>query len=130
MANPSPTGEHDNVPRAIEEPRWRDDHEAWRQSIDEWSRMGGGLTPDQPTIEYRAVAIAIFHTAAQYNTGFINPHPTVIATWAYLYQTYHGWLTIDLAERSVHAHFAQSNDGRMVPADVILQAKRITGMEK
>ena len=81
-----------------------------------------------PTAHGRMVATAVFYTAADYNTAFIAPLKIQINAWGASFDLA-PWLSADLATRAVHAHFAQSTDGRMVPGCVIAQAKKILGVD-
>ncbi|MET9286475.1 hypothetical protein [Nocardia beijingensis] len=87
------------------------------------------------TDDDRGVARAVLYTAADYNTGFSAAPENVVVAWARTLCIAHNvemcvdyrrsWMTVDLAVRAVHAHFAQSADGRMLPGDIIHTADRI-----
>lgn len=119
------------------EPRWHGSPEEWAKNVTGWASLSDGgapLTLDRMDVEFpnccaqgMALATMVFYTAADYNTMFSRPHPMILRTWAHLFGVHAHWMTIDAAESAVHAHFETSDDGRMMPADVIAEAKRITG---
>ncbi|WP_343466373.1 hypothetical protein AAI421_14560 [Rhodococcus aetherivorans] len=114
------------------EPRWRDDDRAWKNNILSFMDMAAHMrssarADEQPVSDRaRAVAVAVFYTAANHNTVFRAPLPTQIHAWAQTFDCDESgcreWLTVDLATRAVDAHFSESTDGRMLPAHVLRKA--------
>lgn len=110
----------------IPEPRWRDSDLEWKRNI--WFFMDLGAREfwnqymrDNPIPgQARAVATAVFYTAASYNTAYVAPLPIQIYTWAQTFDC--DWLTVDLAVRAVEEHFAESEDGRLLPSHVLRKA--------
>lgn len=124
------------------EPRWHGDPDAWSENVLATMRMtdelcDSPLTLDRLSVEFptycdhgMAIATIVFYTAAHYNTLFSRPHPMILRTWAHLYGTHAHWMTVAVAEAAVHAHFATSTDGRMLPGHVIAEAKKLTGRDQ
>lgn len=103
------------------EPIWRGDHHAWHRSI---LSYGVPPLPKEPiSSRARAVAVTVFHAASYWNSLFCAPLECQIQNWAVLFDSSHRgqmeWLTVDLAERAVHAYFRESITGRLLPACVI-----------
>lgn len=140
----SPDGSHDQTYREPPAPRWHDDPDTWADTVTSARDMadamrdedGIPLTLDRLLIEFPsycshglAVATMVFYTAANYNTVFSRPHPMILRSWAEIYSTHAHWMSLEVAEAAVNAHFGASTDGRMLPAHVIAEAKNLTGRE-
>jgi hypothetical protein len=105
--------------RSPSEPIWRGDHEAWKRDITVFGEPH--LPVDQPTTHHgRAIAIAVFYRAANWNTLFLAPLDLQIWAWARVLDL--DWLSVDLAERAVDKHFEAEVLGWMMPFDVIANA--------
>lgn len=116
------------------EPVWHDDDREWKRRIEDTANLGRGFadfertTLDRPVSDRaRAVAIAVFYTAAEYNTGYRAPLAVQVHSWAEIFDCSPSigcmhWLTVDLAIAAVREHFAESADGRILPAHVIRKA--------
>ncbi|MEU6580638.1 hypothetical protein [Nocardia sp. NPDC046763] len=105
-------------------PRWHGDHEAWKRSI---LSYGTPLEEDPVSDRARDVAVAVFQVAARYNTLFVDPLECQIYAWAWIFDCTPGracrcWLTAGFAVAAVRAHFAKSQDGRMLPSNVLCEA--------
>ncbi|MEV0031401.1 hypothetical protein [Nocardia sp. NPDC050793] len=96
-------------------PIFRGDPGEWARGILAW-----GAPPElEPvTARARAVAVAVFYAAADWSQIFGAPVEFQIHAWAVIFDRF-DWLTVDLAERAVHAHFRESITGQMLPAHVI-----------
>lgn len=134
----SPDGSHDQTYSEPTEPRWHDDPNEWADTINHIHSLAdaerereGGTEREDLKLGKHAVAVAtmVFYAAAQHNTGFMHPHPFVVETWAQIYENYAPWITVSIAEAAVDAHFATSQDGHMLPAHVIAEAKKLTGRD-
>lgn len=99
------------------------------QSAEEWNAVGKSLEKNRDLhwkdVSQRAwdVAYTAFKVAAEYNPVFSMPHPIQLNLWAQLYECTadecRHWLTPELAERAVRAHFATNPEGgHMLPAVV------------
>jgi hypothetical protein len=99
-------------------PIFRGDPKAWQRDI-----LAFGHLPELPPVTAQAwsVATAVFYAAADWSEMFASPMPFQIHMWAHVFECSEStdWLTVDLAERAVHAHFRQSITGHMLPAHVI-----------
>lgn len=66
-----------------------------------------------------AVATAVFHAASYWSQMFWAPTKLQLYVWAQAFDCGPSgcmdWLTVDLAERAVHAHFRESITGFMLP---------------
>jgi hypothetical protein len=98
------------------EPIFRGNPADWQNQILQFGRL-----PELPpvTTQAWAVATAVFYAAADWSVLFRSPLPFQIHVWAHAFDHTGDWLTVDLAERAVHAHFRQSITGHMLPAHVI-----------
>jgi hypothetical protein len=113
----------------IPEPEWRGDHKEWKAKIEGWASMtpnGEGSPEVEVSDRAKAVATAVFYTAADFNTLYRAPLPTQINAWAEIFDHSESgsmdWLTPELATEAVRAHFAQSTDGQMLPFHVLREA--------
>lgn len=99
------------------EPIFRGDPTAWQQDILAFGPME--LPP--VTAQAWSVATAVFYAAADWSEMFRSPIPLQIHMWAHVFECSEStdWLTVELAERAVHAHFRQSITGHILPAHVI-----------
>ncbi|WP_280482233.1 hypothetical protein [Nocardia cyriacigeorgica] len=83
---------------------------------------------DFPPVTTRALAVAtaVFHAASYWNQMFWSPTELQLFAWAQIFDCGPSgckeWLTVDLAERAVHAHFRESITGHMLPAHVLHEA--------
>jgi uncharacterized membrane protein len=102
----------ENLP---ERPIFRGDPADWHRNILAY----GPLEIPAVTSEAVAIATAVFYAAANWSEMFRSPLKIQLYMWAHLFEDFTDWLTIDLAERAVHAHFRQSITGHMLPAHVI-----------
>jgi hypothetical protein len=109
--------------RSPNEPIWRGDHEDWKRSLLSFGEPSSDLYGTLVSDHGRAVAIAVFHRAADWNSIYRAPHPYQIHLWGSIFD--HDWLTIDLAERAVDQHFEAEIIGRMLPFDVLSKATYI-----
>lgn len=113
------------------EPRWHDDHEAWKANIRQWDAIAGEtgrryMAMFPVTNRALEVATTVFYYAADCNTLYRAPMRMQIHAWARIFDSNETrdmeWLTPELATAAVHAHFAQCDDGHIMPADVLQQA--------
>src|SRR5690606_34431083 len=109
------------------EPRWHDDDREWKANITQFGADWDVAMKAHPVSDRaRAVAVAVFYTAANYNTVYRAPIPFQIYTRAQVFDCgYDGcrhWLTVDVAVRAVDEHFAEPTDGRILPAHVLRKA--------
>ncbi|MGY1946684.1 hypothetical protein [Nocardia asiatica] len=99
-------------------PIFRDTPGRWGRDILNW----GGEPELRPvTTVATALATTTFYTAGHWSETFQAPTEFLINSWAHLFEFAGAdqWMTLDLVERAVNAHFRQSITGRMLPADVI-----------
>ena len=108
--------------RSPSEPIWRGDHTEWTRAI-LWLGVGNLHRPPPISDQARAVALAVFHRAADWNTLYRAPHELTIHMWGCVLDN--GWLTIDLAERAVDQHFESDLIGRMMPFHILSNATLI-----
>lgn len=72
--------------------------------------------------EAQLIATAVFRAAALWADRFADQTEMHIHTWAEVFARHLDWLTVDLAERGVHAHMRQSITGWLVVGHVLKQA--------
>jgi hypothetical protein len=132
MSTPDPSGAHDNTYAYLPEPIWRDDDQAWKERIREANRLAGGAPRPRRPISpaTRAIAVAVFYVAADFNTAYRAPLEEQIEAWAECFASPEcDWLRVDLAMRAVVAHFLKSarsetfHGGRLLPGDVLASAR-------
>lgn len=99
-------------------PIFRDTPGRWAQEI-----LSTGSFPEIPAVSERAwsIAVAVFYAAGNWSETYQAPADFQIHAWAHLFEHAHclEWLTVDLAERAVHAYFRESITGHLLPAHVI-----------
>ncbi|MFE3081805.1 hypothetical protein [Nocardia tengchongensis] len=99
------------------DPIFRGDPKDWQNAI-----LSYGTPTETPPVsaKARAIAAAVFYAAAQWNEMFSAPASYQIHAWALLFDSpKFDWLTIDLAERAVHAYFRTAIVGHMLPGHVL-----------
>lgn len=99
-------------------PIFRDTPGRWQRELLAW---GPPPEMDPVTPQARAIAVAVFYAAAEWSETYWRPVEFQICIWAHAFEsaTDAGWLTVDLAERAVHAHMRESLLGHLLPAHVI-----------
>ena len=115
----------------IQEAKWTDSHHEWKEAINQayaWEDGFTGLAIDMCELPVsaraQAAARAAFYAAADYNTLFEAPLPQQIHAWAEVFEP-NEWLTPALAMEAVRRHMGHSEDGSLLPSDVLHRAARI-----